>query len=618
MERPPPGSGSAAGSDWGFRAFLVAACLALYLIGTSQQSVFDRDEARFALAVKEMSERGDWILPSNFGEPRYNKPILCYWLALVSTRLLGMNEAALRLPSALCCIAAVLATMAIARRVGGPGVARMAGLATATALYVVVEARALTADASLLAATTLSFWAWQRLRERPATALPWQLLLWGSVGLGLLAKVVNVAFLGFASCALAMLEGSCKSRTREVLALAVAAGAIATAIPGLGVVGPAILAVIGLGFLAHSLRNATARDEWRRLGATWGVPLALAMFLAWGIPATMATQGGFVSQGFGHHLLGRTATPYEGHSGWPGYYLVATLVAFFPWGSFLPAALASAWRQRRDPAMAFLLAWVLGPLVVVELTVSKLPHYMLVAFPALAILVAMLLDARIRGARAWMRAERFLEAGVFTLACVIAAAVGALASSHFDAGAVHTAAIILAAVGLGTGSVVGVAWLRVRPARLAGMVAAGAAILYLAVFAVFAPALEPERLSPRLGAAVRRHLEPGEILALCRIGEASVGYYLPRTPDVMGDPDSIARDLRRSGRDALLLVPLDDRKLLERLEAGDGNRWELLEVVDGVILPRLATRRIQLARRHGTPPTPGPAEEAIQDRPIRP
>lgn len=161
---------SLAPGDGLFRCVLLAACLVLYVAATSSQSVLDSDEARFALAVKEMSERGGWLLPSNFGEPRYNKPILCYWLALASTRVLGMNEAALRLPSALCCALTVLVTVAIATRLHGRRVARIAGVAVATALYLVLEARSLTADASLLAATTLSFWAWSRLRERPADA----------------------------------------------------------------------------------------------------------------------------------------------------------------------------------------------------------------------------------------------------------------------------------------------------------------------------------------------------------------------------------------------------------------------------------------------------------------
>ncbi|HQR47865.1 MAG TPA: glycosyltransferase family 39 protein [Steroidobacteraceae bacterium] len=585
--------------DWGFRALLVVACLVLYLAGSSGTSVFDSDEARFALAVKEMSARGDWVVPSNFGEPRYNKPILSYWLALASTRLLGMNEFALRLPSALCCIFAVLVTMAVAQRTLSRRAAHYAGIAVATSLYVVIEARSLTADASLLAATTASFWAWSRLRERPPDPLRWQVLLWSSVGFGLLAKVVNVAFIGAAACALTLIETSWSGRTRVAIAVAVLAGAIATTLPRCGWIGPSVLGVLATIFLLHSLLDASARAEWRRLGAAWGIPLAALMFLAWGLPAALATHGGFVAQGLGHHLLARTATPFEGHSGWPGYYLVATFVAFFPWASFLPAAVTRAWCERRDPWLAFLLAWTLGPLVLVELTTSKLPHYLLVAFPAISLLVAMLIDGRSDGNRSWTRRERVVEAAVFAALCGCVAVASGYVAASFGSASVRAPAAITAAVAIAVAAAVVRSWLHEPPRRLLARLAGGVVILYLAVFAVLLPALEPLRLAPQLGAAVAQRLEPGERLVLCRIREASVGFYLPRVPDATGDLGTVTLQLRSSPRDALVLVPDDERGLPARLQAGEQDRWERLEAVDGIVLPELSLRRMLVLRRHG-------------------
>jgi hypothetical protein len=107
------------------------------------------------------------------------------------------------------------------------------------------------------------------------------------------------------------------------------------------------------------------------------------------------------------------------------------------------------------------------------------------------------------------------------------------------------------------------------------------------------------RLGPQLGAAVAQRLEPGERLVLCRIGEASVGFYLPRVPDVMGDPGSVVLQLRSSPRDALVLVPDDERRLPDRLRAGEQDRWETLEEVDGIVLPDLSMRRMLIMRRHG-------------------
>src|SRR5262245_45828632 len=80
-------------------AALLIAVVAVVLLAGSRASVFDRDEARFALAVREMRARGDLVLPTNWGEPRYHKPILAYWLALASEQVLGRSELAWRLPS---------------------------------------------------------------------------------------------------------------------------------------------------------------------------------------------------------------------------------------------------------------------------------------------------------------------------------------------------------------------------------------------------------------------------------------------------------------------------------------------------------------------------------------
>jgi len=48
---------------------------------------------------------------------------------------------------------------------------------------------------------------------------------------------------------------------------------------------------------ALSLASPDARQGGQQVGATWGIPLALAMFLAWGILAALVTHGGFFSEG---------------------------------------------------------------------------------------------------------------------------------------------------------------------------------------------------------------------------------------------------------------------------------------------------------------------------------
>jgi len=65
-----------------------------------------------------------------------------------------------------------------------------------------------------------------------------------------------------------------------------------------------------------------------------------------------------------------------------------------------------------------------------------------------------------------------------------------------------------------------------------------------------------------------------------------------------------------------VLVPDDDRRLPARLQAGDAARWELLETVDGMILPGLSLRRVLVLRRHAATIT-APGEGAAPDRQAR-
>ena len=65
--------------------------LVLNLAGNERTGLWDRDEPRYAVCVREMRERGDWIFPTFNGEPRYHKPVLIYWLMRAGTALGGDN-----------------------------------------------------------------------------------------------------------------------------------------------------------------------------------------------------------------------------------------------------------------------------------------------------------------------------------------------------------------------------------------------------------------------------------------------------------------------------------------------------------------------------------------------
>ncbi len=499
--------------------FVLVACV--LLVGSARIAVFDRDEARFALAVREMRAHDEYLLPTNWGEPRYHKPILAYWLALASERVLGPGEFAWRLPSAVAGLVALGATVALARRRFGQRVALRAGAILGTSLVFVVETRILTADALLLATTTLAFWAWLELHEARGRAGGWRLLFWSALGFGLLAKGVNVAFLAAAAGALAWLEAG---RPRAPLVLFLLA-TCAAAVPALGFLGPVLFA------LACGWTFVVARRPARvRLGAAWGVPLCLALLGLWFVPALVRSSGAFLSEGVGHHLLARTGSAFEGHRGFPGYYMLAALLVLFPWAAWLPAALTRAWRE---PGRAFLLAWVLGPWALIECMASKLPHYLLVTLPALALLVALEWERRSAGGASRERRERRLEPLLFALPCLLLVAAAAwLAWS--GAPGLRAPALVLGGVALGLGAV-GVPSARRADGRPFVVAFVGASALYLILCGWVLPTLEPLRLSKPLGRELARRARPSEPIYLVHFRPASLGCYLPPGHAVVED-----------------------------------------------------------------------------------
>src|ERR671929_2181572 len=101
------------------RALAALAVIASFFWLLGAAPLFDVDEGAFSQATLEMFERGDFLSTYLNGEPRYDKPILVYWLQAAGVALLGPTEWAFRLPSALCASAWALATFLFARRAFG-------------------------------------------------------------------------------------------------------------------------------------------------------------------------------------------------------------------------------------------------------------------------------------------------------------------------------------------------------------------------------------------------------------------------------------------------------------------------------------------------------------------
>lgn len=321
------------------RALLLAlVLLALLVLGLGRAPLFDVDEGAFSEATREMIASGDWGHTTLNGADRFDKPIGVYWLQAASVAVFGVNEFAVRLPSALAAWVAALALGAFAAARLGPAAGALAAVVHATAFGSWAMAHAATADAVLglwLVLSALDLW---RYLERADMQALRRLGIW--VGLGLLVK-----------------------------------GPVAVLIP---------LAALLLSCLAAR----DAQPLWRALrdGRTWAWLLAIA--LPWYAYALWRHGQAFIDGFILKHNVERFSAPMEGHSGSWLYFLVVAPLLWMPWSPLLLGwwgRLGALWRT---PHTRHALVWAGFVLVFFSLSGTKLPHYGLYAAPGVVLLIA--------------------------------------------------------------------------------------------------------------------------------------------------------------------------------------------------------------------------------------
>lgn len=338
-------------------ALLVAALLGIYLAGNGRAPLFDRDEPRYALASRAMLQSGDWVVPRLLGEVRTAKPPAIYWLQAGAMRVFGTGEFAVRLPAALACAATVLLLAVLLPPLAGRRRAAWACFMLGTGLLVLGVAKVGVIDGVLLLCASAMQIALLRLLRQCGGSRGNAILLWTAIGFGGLLK------------------------------------------------GPVILGVLLttlLGFFAL-IQFAPADAERRtvpgfllRMHPVLGL-LILAMICGPWLVMISLREPGFLAAALAHDVAARSVRGLEGHGQPPGFHLLALFGTWFPWSVLLPAALIHAWRRKRGLVMRFALAACIGPWIMFELVVTKLPHYLLVIFPMLALLTADWIVPAMRG-----------------------------------------------------------------------------------------------------------------------------------------------------------------------------------------------------------------------------
>ena len=304
-----------------------------------------------------MIERGDYVVPYFNNRYRFDKPPLTYWCQVASYRVFGENAFAARLPSALAAALTALVILSWGRRLQLGRAGFWAAIIFTLCLQTFLHAKAAVADMWLVFFMTLAHWAgyellrdrfggtWRSVVVRPDGLRTWWWLFYLALACAFLAK------------------------------------------------GPIGWMPLGTVALIQFLRPT--EHFARRFLFVRGILLMLALVALWGVPALLRTHGEFLEVGLGRHVVGRSFGTMQGHGGSSigaallslPFYFITIFLTFAPWSWKLPWLTRRLWRQR-DALDLYLIAGSAVIVVIFTIVKTKLPHYILPAFPLLALLLA--------------------------------------------------------------------------------------------------------------------------------------------------------------------------------------------------------------------------------------
>jgi 4-amino-4-deoxy-L-arabinose transferase-like glycosyltransferase len=536
-----------AGLAVGWRPWLilVALCLCLFLPGIAAMPPLDRDEARFMQATRQMVQSGDLLRIRFQDEARNKKPVGIYWLQAASVSLFSTAASTgawpYRLPSLVGAMLAVLFTFGFGARLAGPPAALIGAALLASSLLLVAEAHLAKTDAVLLATVVAAQGAlgllYRGARDGIAGHRGLAATFWLAQGVGVLIK---------------------------------------------GPVTPlvSLLAVAAL---------CVADRRWRWLAALrplWGIPLALAIAAPWFIAIQWATGGEFASEAITHDLFGKLVGAQESHGALPGTYLLLAPATMWPFSALLGIAGVAGWRGRGDPAIRFLAAWIVPTWLLFELVPTKLPHYLLPVYPAVALLAgAALANGGEIARRKWLDGIVFGLWAIVGLALVIVLIGLPIAWGR----GVEAISFVPAAATIGFGAVLLHQIWSGFSASASAVVPVLAILVFAPSYALLLPGLDTLWLSRSAAALVAEHAPPAGIVV------DTVGYDEPSLVFLLGGAmhavaaEQAAADLA-SRRDALALILDRDDAAFRAALAARGAPAIRLGETRGINYSRSSTR----------------------------
>jgi len=393
-----------------FGLSLLGAIAFLWNLGSI--GLVDETEPLFAEAAREMTITGDWITPYFEGKVRFDKPILIYWLMAWCYHLLGVNEWAVRLPSALSAISVMFFLFFTLKSFGYNCVSK---------------------DVP----KTHSLW-WTGGIGAGIFAFNPLIVVWGRTGVSDMLLTACMAgsllcfFWGYVESEKQSFKPSFYQFPNKWYLSFYILMALAVLTKGpVGIVLPALI------ISAFLLYVGNFRQVWQEIGIVWGIVIFSFISLPWYLLVTLKHGSAFIDSFFGYHNLERFTNVVNRHSAPWYFYFLIIFGGFAPYSIYLPMAIGrvklwqrNVWsRQPRYGQLSlFAVFWFLGVFGFFTIAVTKLPSYVLPLIPACAILIACLWSENLPS---HPRQLSFLSSGIFNIIFLVLLAIAAIYLPYF-------------------------------------------------------------------------------------------------------------------------------------------------------------------------------------------
>ena len=508
--------------------FVICAVLFMYHLGSALPII--ESEKFYYQSVKEMFARHDWITPYYQGQFRFQKPILFYWFVSLSYLVLGVNNFAVRFPSALFAILSVIFTFNIARKLFDRKTGLLAAGFLTTILLFFMYARYASPDMALTFFVVYSIYLFIKGSKNPTGGKGFFATFFVALGLGTMTK---------------------------------------------GCVGFLLPLIVVFSYIAST-------KKWKlvkALNLPYGVLIVLAIGLPWYV-VMYALHG----DKYFNFIVVRDAfqNMFSGPNNETGfaflaayfknlfYYIPRLLVWFLPYSLFLPAALISVFKSKNTYSLErdsykLILSYFLGIFLFISIIFAQEYYYLLPLAPAFSLLIA----------RYFINLEEqntlFKSAGfgivyilaMITYALVLSAVLYTMQHIYSAKVAIYEYIIALAPM------IMIIPYVRKR--RTSTLFAIPIAMVILILFlAGRAVPLFNDKVLPAFATLIKKGLAPGDKVGIgsVDISQQRLGIHLDipieevnvksKTPDAAGQHKEKLKKFLTSGSKVYLVIAEDD------------------------------------------------------------